>query len=384
MASKRLTVVIGSLNIGGTERHLLRVLPRLREEYGWKITIFTLGHPGTLAYKFRQAGIKVKSATFSLKLRKIPIIGRYLRLFFVTIYMTVNMLMYRDNIINFFLPSAYIVGGICAVLTRHKKLVISRRSVNRYQKKFPFIQSIERVLHKNMDYLVGNCEKICDQLREESSNNNKIICIYNGIEMPLIESMEQKNEIRKSLQISENSIIIINLANLRTLKGHEDLFVALNLIKNKLPEDWTLLLVGYDKGILNDLQDYAKQLGLYDHIKWLSTRDDVYKLLFASDISVLCSHFEGFSNSILESMATGLPQIATDTGGNSEAVINGETGIIIPTNDPEKLSQAILTLASNPTLREQYGKAARKRAEELFNLEKCVKQYNSLYALLAQ
>ena len=70
---------------------------------------------------------------------------------------------------------------------------------------------------------------------------------------------------------------------------------------------------------------------------FLNTRNDVLEILNACDIGVLCSHQEGFSNSVLEGMASGLPMIVTDVGGNAEAVLNGKSGIVVPPHDSAPL-----------------------------------------------
>jgi len=88
---------------------------------------------------------------------------------------------------------------------------------------------------------------------------------------------------------------------------------------------------------------------------------------------------EGFSNAVLESMASGLPMVVTDMGGNAEAVINGETGIVVPPEDPAALGAAILRLAHDPELRRVMGERAKKRALHEFSFRKSVDRYCVLY-----
>jgi glycosyltransferase involved in cell wall biosynthesis len=89
----------------------------------------------------------------------------------------------------------------------------------------------------------------------------------------------------------------------------------------------------------------------------------VSDLLSASDIAILCSHQEGFWNVILEGMSAGLPLIVTDVGGNREAVVAGETGLIVPPHDPLRLAAAIIHLAQHPEVRQRFGIAGRKLVE---------------------
>ena len=118
---------------------------------------------------------------------------------------------------------------------------------------------------------------------------------------------------------------------------------------------------------------------------FLGSRKDVGSLLAASDIGILCSHEEGFSNAILEGMAAGLPMIVSDVGGNAEAVIHDETGLVVPAGDPKALANAIVALIGNPERCRTMGHAGRMRTERSFSMEACVEEYNRLYKnLLSQ
>jgi glycosyltransferase involved in cell wall biosynthesis len=106
--------------------------------------------------------------------------------------------------------------------------------------------------------------------------------------------------------------------------------------------------------------------------------------LKGADIGILCSHEEGFANAILEGMAAGLPMIVTNVGGNSEAVIDGVTGLVVRPHDSEALGQAILELAANDATRSAMGKAGFERVEKHFNISRCVGNYVQLYEGLQQ
>jgi glycosyltransferase involved in cell wall biosynthesis len=116
------------------------------------------------------------------------------------------------------------------------------------------------------------------------------------------------------------------------------------------------------------------------NVSFLGLRSDVADILWVSDIGILSSHEEGFSNSILEGMAARLPMIVTDVGGNAEAVIDGECGFVVPPHDPGRLAGAIEILARDPALRTAFGIAGRRRIEQRFTLEKCVDAYDALYS----
>jgi len=143
--------------------------------------------------------------------------------------------------------------------------------------------------------------------------------------------------------------------------------------------DWTLLCIGRDTGIGNDLQVLARDLSIASHIRWMGLRQDVIKLLQLSDIGLLASHQEGFSNAILEGMAAGLPMIVRDVGGNSEAVLNGQTGLVVPPHQSTALGDTIVELAMNRGRISTMGMMGRARIYEFFSLNDCVDRYENLY-----
>ena len=173
--------------------------------------------------------------------------------------------------------------------------------------------------------------------------------------------------------------MLILIANLIPYKGHEDLLNALAMIKDRLPEDWTLLCVGRDNGIGDDLQSTARDLSISSNVHWMGLRNDAIQLLRLSDIGLMCSHQEGFSNSILEGMAAGLPMIVTDVGGNSEAVLHDQTGYVVPPHQPKAMAEAIVELALDQERISVMGTMGRTRISEFFSLNGCIDRYENLY-----
>jgi glycosyltransferase involved in cell wall biosynthesis len=114
----------------------------------------------------------------------------------------------------------------------------------------------------------------------------------------------------------------------------------------------------------------------------LGERKDTPELLQLMDLSVLCSLREGFSNVILESMASGKPVLASNVGGNPESIVDGITGFLFESHDVERLGSKIILLLKDKELRLQLGEAARARAEELFSKTRMVKSYEEMYLFL--
>lgn len=177
--------------------------------------------------------------------------------------------------------------------------------------------------------------------------------------------------------IKDSQKVIICLANLIKYKGHRDFLYAIKEI-NRL-NNTHFWFVGEDRGIRSELESLARQLDIEHRIEFLGTRLDIPELLAASDISVLASHEEGFSNVILESMAAGLPVVATDVGGNGEAVVNGVTGWLVPPKNSGVLAKKIIDLLENPDRAKKMGEQGRARVKAHFSVERLVNQHIALY-----
>jgi glycosyltransferase involved in cell wall biosynthesis len=374
----RLTVVIGSLERGGTERHLLQVLPALALR-DFSVEVFCLSHKGALAQELAECGVTVIG-------RDRRAGGRAMRLFQLLLsaaHLAVRLLLRRPDFVHFFLPAAYIIGTPVAVLTGCRTRLMSRRSQNNYQRSQPWIGGIERAWHRCMKAVIGNSQKVVGQLGEEGVPADRLHLIYNGVDLSAFADNPSRQAARAGLDIPENAFVLTIVANLIPYKGHQDLLQALALVQADLPPDWVLLCAGRDDGIGRRLQDRAEALGLSRHIRWLGSVENVPALLPAADVGLLVSHEEGFSNAIIEYMAAGLPVIATDVGGNAEAISSGETGLIVPARNPARLADAIRLLVGDAALRMRMGVAARNRAQQRYALETCVEAYVRLYRQLA-
>jgi glycosyltransferase involved in cell wall biosynthesis len=127
------------------------------------------------------------------------------------------------------------------------------------------------------------------------------------------------------------------------------------------------------------LEALAKELNLEDRARFLGRVDDVPALLGRASMLVLPSRMEGISLTLLEAMARGLPCVATRVGGNPEVVIDGETGLLVPSENPEALASAIQALGNDPERAAAFGQAGRARAERHFDIRRTVAIYEAIY-----
>ena len=374
--------VIGNLDVGGAERHLVQVLPRLAEK-GFKLAVYTITHKGKLAPVLESAGIEVIEPCCATRLRKLPkILHKPLLLLSSIPSFCYQVLRLRPRIIHFFLPEAYLLGGLCSLILGRRIRIMSRRSLNRYQINRPFVAKAERWLHSYMDAVLGNSRAVVKELQEEGIAADRLGLLYNGLDFAPFNNLPPRNSVRGDLCIGDEALLIVCVANLIPYKGHADLIRALGDIRAELPDHWMIALVGRDAGIGRDLKKLAEGCGIGKHVLWLGERSDAIEIYSAAEIGVLCSHQEGFSNSVLEGMASGVAMVVTDVGGNAEAVLNGECGIVVPAREPKALGKAILTLGRDEELRRGMARAGRLRVMERFSIECCVEQYGNLYRAL--
>jgi len=172
--------------------------------------------------------------------------------------------------------------------------------------------------------------------------------------------------------------VVIVVANLIPYKGHAELIRAAKQVITTIPES-RFLLVGEDRGILKDLENQVNAMGISERVMFLGQRNDIPQLLAASDLSVLASHEEGFSNVVLESMAAGLPVIATDVGGNREAVLDGVTGWLVPPGDPAAMAEKIILTLRDLSVAKIQGDRGRMRVKQQFTVEQMVDAHLKLY-----
>lgn len=370
---QRVMVVTRKLDVGGTERHLLQVLPGL-DRRRFEVQVTVLRPDGRLEGLLDKAGIPVVRPPFGL--------SSWLGLAGSAMTLLAQMATQRRTIFHFFLPEAYAVGGLCGILALHPNLVMSRRSLNRYQVSHPHVARLERTLHGMVRVVLGNSRAVLGELAEEGVPCDRLALIYNGIDVTPFQTTRPAGEVRAELGVAADALILITVANLIPYKGHADLFSALARAISGIDQPWHLLCVGRDDGILCSLRTQAEQEGIAGHVMFLGERRDVADLLNASDIGLLCSHEEGFSNSILEGMAAGLPMIVTDAGGNAEAVLDGESGLVVPPRDAVALAGAILRLAAAPDERRRMGEAGRRRVEKTFSLKACIEAYEKIYGTM--
>lgn len=203
----------------------------------------------------------------------------------------------------------------------------------------------------------------------------KIETIHNGIDLQKFAPGRHRASMRAELGWQPDRPIVIMVAVLRPGKGHELLFEALPQLKAALPKV-QVKLVG-DGELSHALRRQAAPFG--ESVEFLGQRSDVPALLGASDVLVLPSWSEALPTVLIEAGAAALPVVATDVGGTSEIVKDGETGFIVPPGNAPELARGLLELLQNPARAHQMGQSARRRVTSCFSLEEQARSMVTLF-----
>lgn len=376
-----ITIITGSLRRGGAEIQLSEILPGL-DKNKYKVEIFLLSTGGELANGMESKGITIINPWFDTKGETLNIPIRFYRYFLLKIQLLIYFIRKRPDIVHFFLPQSYCLAMPIAILTGINKKIMSRLSLNNYKLDRAWMWKLEKVFHSFTTKIIVNSDFIKKQMIDnENVSNEKIIRIYSGVKINKSDKKDKK-VLRRILGFDENELILIMVANLIPYKGHHDLINALGMISKKMSPNWRMLFIGRDDGIKNELINETVKNKIFEHCLFLHPDGDVSDYYRISDIGILTSHEEGFSVSILEGMRSGIPMIVTDVGGNSEAVINQQTGFVVPPHNCNAIGQAVLKLSLDEKMQNTMGRAGYKRVTNNFSIKNCIKEHEKLYASL--
>lgn len=205
--------------------------------------------------------------------------------------------------------------------------------------------------------------------------------VWNGIAPNRARPSSALDETRTRIGVDSGAAVLCNVANVGYRKGHDVLVRAMAQLVGDVPRlrCWIAGALEHEPATVELVREAIVEHGLEDVVHLLGRRRDVADLLHAADVFVLSSRQEGFPITILEAMAAGKPIVATDVGGCAEAVVHGETGLIVPPEDPEALAEALASLLADPELAGRMGAAGRERVLREFTVDRMVEQHLALY-----
>jgi glycosyltransferase involved in cell wall biosynthesis len=371
----KIMYVITDLDTGGAERQMAALIGCLKA-YNHSCHVFSLLSYGSLRKYLEKLTVPVYSAGLNKK----DLLRAPWRLMWAQIKLIQIVQKYCPEVLHAFLPLTTFMGALAGRLTMVPLVIVSRRALGRHQERHLLLRPLDLLANRLSHKVTVNSRAVWeDTVNRDHIDPKKLVLIYNGVDVKTFDSAKPlRGEVRKKLGIKPQERVIIFVANLIAYKGHKDLLEAAREVLRHIPQS-VFLLAGEDRGIGRDLKKMATDLGIASRVKFLGLRRDIPQLMAASDLSTLPSHEEGFSNVILESMAAGLPVVATRVGGNPEAIEDGVTGWLVPPGNPAVMAEKIIDLLGNPQRAKSWGKLGRKRVGQIFAIENMVEAHIRLY-----
>lgn len=247
---------------------------------------------------------------------------------------------------------------------------------------------VERGAYRMAHAVVANCEDVRQQLIKEGVAAQKVRTIYNGLDPARVQRPRtERREILASLNLPEGARFVTIMANMRAhvrhpepacLKDHPTFLRAAQRVNQKVPD--AAFIIAGEGELKESTQALARNLGIEQRTFFIGRCQDVGAVLAISDVCVLSSRSEGFSNAILEYMAAGRPVVATDVGGAREAIIHGETGYLVPAGDDKRMADYIISLLSEPDRARSMGERGSEVVNEKFSCHKQLQNVESLYS----
>lgn len=372
----KIAYVIGTLDRGGAE-HQLVALAKGLDRSRFLPVVFCLTATGPLLAELTEAGVRVHC----FGLRGLTVWRNPVRVSMRLAEFLLSLKRERPDIVHGLLFHAYVLGSFAARLAGVPTVIASRQNLGRFKAgKWHYVIA-EHLTNRLTDLIIAVCEAVkADVLRQERVPASKIQVIYNGIDPSLYGRKERNAHLWEDLAIPAQAKIIGVVANFIHYKGHRVFLQACDEVRRKVPEA-RFLLIG-DGPLREEVERLTRELHLEEAVTFLGTRQDVPELLTLMDAVVLPSLEEGFPVAILEAMAAGQPVVATAVGGNPEAVVHGETGLLVPPGDSRALAEAMVWLLEHPGEAARFGEAGRRRVAERFEISATVRQYEAVYERL--
>jgi glycosyltransferase involved in cell wall biosynthesis len=350
-------------SLGGGERIALR-LASLLPSYGYRVSILTfLVHPQSALFEHpapcpiyqlpleRTYDLTALRAAFALR--------RFLR-------------EQKVQIVQTFFESSDLWAGLVVKTMSRAKLIWSRRDMGILR------QGKHRAAYRLMAKAPDRVFAVSEQVRRHAIEVDRIDparvqTIYNGLDLPIGTSAPRTH--------AAGAFHITTVGNIRRVKGHDLFIQAAATVLEQYPEaHFSIAGEVLEPEYFAELERLVENLSLTGRFRFVGGISNLPEHLATADVFVLPSRSEGFSNAILEAMAGALPVVATDVGGNAEAVAHGRSGFIIPPEDAGGLSAAILDLLADPARARQMGEAGKLLAAEQFTTEAMMRRITMVYA----
>jgi glycosyltransferase involved in cell wall biosynthesis len=363
--------LVGSFHQGGSERQALQLTQLLRSSNRYEIHLACLSPEGSLrqqAEKMDFEDIPSFPLTSFYDANAARQLSRFVKLLRSR---SIDIVQTHDFYTNVF-------GIVGAALARVEVRIAARRETSGVRTGAQ--SKAEKLAYSLSDVIVANADAVRDTLINEGINEKKIVTIHNGLDLVRITTPGtlQRSDVLSRLHLPAHRRFVTIVANLRLpVKDHATFLNAASRVHSLIP-DAAFVLAGEGE-LLEPMQELAIKLGLAGNVFFIGRCENVSELLAVSDVCVLSSIAEGFSNAILEYMGAARPVVATDVGGAREAIREGVTGFVVPPQNPQAMAERIIELFNDADRGAAMGRAGRRVIEEEFSCEAQLRHTEELY-----
>ncbi len=367
--NKRVLQLIGSFHNGGSERQAVQLSRLLNADGAYEVSIATMNREGVLledVSKFYDAEIaeyKIESFFSTGFLKQARRCAKSIN------DNKIDVIHTHDFYTNVF-------GTAASYFARNCKFVASKRETGGMRTAMQ--DRIEGIAFGRADTVVANSEAVSSYLTERGVSRDKIRLIYNGLDTDRVAKNAVRVNVCTRLGLPDRADIkfVTIVANLR----HEVKNIPMLLRAAAQVNDANVHFIIAGEGELRQsLEAMAAELGVAERVHFIGRSDNVAELFAISFAGVLTSKAEGFSNSLLEYMAAGLPAVATNVGGAAEIIENGVNGYLVESDDDGTLATRLSILAADPTIATQFGEQGKSVVSERFSLDAQLRNTIRLY-----
>jgi len=291
----------------------------------------------------------------------------------------------KIDVLHSFLFDAEIASRLAGVLACVPAVIGSERNSNYRLKKRQLLAY--HLTRRAVDMTIANSTAgAVFNARLQNLNMSCYRVVHNGVNTTRFHPRSDSSQIKQSLGIARDERLVGMFASFKAQKNHPLAFAAMKRVLNQIPEA-RFVMVGEElyagmhgsDEYRRNMEHLVDEMDIRSRCYFLGNRDDVEKLYCACDVTILPSLFEGTPNALLESMACGVPVVATDVADNAKIVLEGKTGFIVPLGDDVDMAEKIVRLLRNEALREQLGLNARQWVLHEFSCKRLAEKTAALY-----
>jgi glycosyltransferase involved in cell wall biosynthesis len=364
------------LQVGGVERNILQLTEKLAKRYDFHVV-------GPIKEDFAQA-VSVATTSLPRFSKTSPRAVWRLKKLFERL---------KADIVHAVEPRARLLGHLAARLTRARTLYTVHMNPLSYpigKTKRAVYAALEGTFNQLLtDHVIFVSASDRDLYRSlHIVRRNDASVIHNSINPEefrtyLQRRKQTKREVREALSVSSSAALVCTVGRLTHQKGIDFLIEAACILSEGQTLRDVCFAIAGDGALRTELEKTARRKNVGNSFRFLGfrPRNDVYRLLSASDLFVLPSRFECFPFAILEAMALGLPCVVNEVGGTREMIDDGRNGYLLDTGDVQGLAESIRRLATDEALRNTFSKKAREKVK-LFSNDEMAQKTSALYQQL--